>query len=144
MLSGRARRLLGLYRDEDTLKPVPYYEKLPSDSPSATCLMLDPMLATGDSTGGEPDSRRRASTSKAAVGIIAAPEGIERCATEHPDVGIDVAALDSSSTSAATWSRASATLATASTAIAPEDRLDRPVEERGHVARPRGSSAPTR
>lgn len=86
---------LGLFRDEQTLEPVTYYSKLPSNSPVNVGLVLDPMLATGGSaiaafeklkSWGVPDLRF--------LGILAAPEGVEAVTQAHPDVKLHVAALD--------------------------------------------------
>jgi uracil phosphoribosyltransferase len=87
---------IGLYRDERTLRPVEYYNKLPVDPTVQVCLILDPMLATGGSAVATVDILKKWGAKRIKfVGIIAAPEGIERLTTAHPDVPIYVAAVDS-------------------------------------------------
>jgi uracil phosphoribosyltransferase len=87
---------IGLYRDERTLKPVEYYNKLPVEPTVSVCLVLDPMLATGGSAVAAVDILKRWGVSKIKfVGVIAAPEGIENLSRHHPDVPIHVAAVDS-------------------------------------------------
>lgn len=86
---------LGLYRDERTLKPVEYYNKLPTDPTVQLCLILDPMLATGGSAIAAVDVLKRWGVARIKfVGLIAAPEGIEALHTTHPDVDIHIAAID--------------------------------------------------
>lgn len=86
---------LGLYRDERTLKPVEYYNKLPTMPSVHLCLVLDPMLATGGSATAACDVLKRWGVSRIKfVGLIAAPEGIEAMQAAHPDVDIHVAAVD--------------------------------------------------
>lgn len=86
---------LGLYRDEHTLKPVSYYNKLPIAPTVELCLVLDPMLATGGSAVATVDILKRWGARRIKfVGLIAAPEGIERLSNAHPDVPIHVAAVD--------------------------------------------------
>lgn len=86
---------IGMYRDPDTVKPVPYYCKLPSDISQREVIVLDPMLATG---GSAIDAITQIKTynpkSIKFMGIIAAPEGLEALTTAHPDVDIFCAALD--------------------------------------------------
>ncbi len=86
---------IGMYRDPDTLKPVDYYCKLPSDVQERDLIILDPMLATGGSVS-EAISliKREGGTSIKLMSIIAAPEGIEAVRKAHPDVEIYVAAVD--------------------------------------------------
>jgi uracil phosphoribosyltransferase len=87
---------IGLYRDEKTLKPVEYYNKLPVDPRVAVCLILDPMLATGGSATATADILKKWGVKKIKyVGLIAAPEGIKAMQTAHPDIDIYVAAIDS-------------------------------------------------
>jgi uracil phosphoribosyltransferase len=87
---------IGLYRDEKTLRPVEYYNKLPVSPTVDVCLVLDPMLATGGSAVATVDILKRWGARRVKfVGIIAAPEGAKRLAEAHPDVPIHVAALDS-------------------------------------------------
>ena len=86
---------IGMYRDETTLQPVEYYCKLPSDIHERDVLVLDPMLATGGSAADAiTQIKKRGAKSIKFIGIIAAPEGLERLHREHPDVDIYVAALD--------------------------------------------------
>lgn len=86
---------IGLYRDERTLKPVEYYNKLPIEPTVQLCLILDPMLATGGSAVATVDVLKRWGVTKIKfVGLIAAPEGIRTLQTAHPDVPIHLAAID--------------------------------------------------
>ena len=80
---------IGLYRDEETLRPVEYYNKLPTDPTVQICLVLDPMLATGGSAVATVDILKRWGVKRIKfLGIIAAPEGVERLQEVHPDVPI--------------------------------------------------------
>lgn len=86
---------IGLYRDEKTLKPVEYYNKLPVEPTVSVCLILDPMLATGGSAVATVDILKRWGAKKIKfVGLIAAPEGIQAMQSAHPDVPIYVAHID--------------------------------------------------
>jgi len=86
---------IGLFRDERTLKPVEYYNKLPVAPTVQVCLVLDPMLATGGSAVATCDILKRWGAQRIKfVGIIAAPEGLERLTTAHPDVDIHIAEVD--------------------------------------------------
>jgi len=86
---------IGLYRDERTLKPVEYYNKLPVEPTVSVCMILDPMLATGGSAVATVDVLKRWGVRKIKfVGIIGAPEGIELMQTNHPEVPIYLAAID--------------------------------------------------
>ncbi len=86
---------IGLYRDEDTLQPVEYYNKLPIEPTVSICLILDPMLATGGSAVVTIDILKKWGVSKIKfVGVIAAPEGIDALHTSHPYVPIHLAAID--------------------------------------------------
>jgi uracil phosphoribosyltransferase len=89
---------LGLFRDERTLRPVEYYNKLPDSASVDVCLILDPMLATGGSATAAIDVLKRWGAVKPVriklVNLIAAPEGVEAVTTAHPDVEIHCAALD--------------------------------------------------
>jgi uracil phosphoribosyltransferase len=86
---------IGLYRNEETLQPVEYYVKLPADIFRRDVLLLDPMLATGNSTAAAVASVKAAGAeSIRLIALIAAPEGIERLHSEHPDVAIVVASID--------------------------------------------------
>ena len=95
LISGARVGFIGLYRDEATLQPVEYYVKLPQDVADRDVILLDPMLATGNSTAAAVETVKRAgATSVRLIAIIAAPEGIERIHRDHPDVQIVVAAID--------------------------------------------------
>lgn len=86
---------IGLYRDERTLKPVEYYNKLPVEPTVSVCLVLDPMLATGGSATATIDILKRWGVRKIKfVGLIAAPEGIAFLHQAHPGVPIHIAAVD--------------------------------------------------
>jgi uracil phosphoribosyltransferase len=86
---------IGLFRDEQTLRPVSYYNKLPSSATVQVCLVLDPMLATGGSATATIDVLKKWGAKRIKyVGIIAAPEGVRALVSAHPDVPIHVAALD--------------------------------------------------
>ncbi len=86
---------IGLYRDERTLRPVEYYNKLPTEPRVQLSLVLDPMLATGGSAVATIDLLKRWGRARLKyLGLIAAPEGIERLSAAHPDVDIHVAAVD--------------------------------------------------
>jgi len=86
---------IGLYRDEDTLKPVEYYNKLPVEPTVSVCLILDPMLATGGSATATADVLKKWGVKKIKfVGLIGAPEGIAVMEKAHPDIPIHLAAVD--------------------------------------------------
>lgn len=86
---------IGLYRDEETLRPVFYYNKLPTAPTVQICLVLDPMLATGGSAVAAVDMLKKWGAERIKfVGILAAPEGIARLREAHPDVPIYVAKVD--------------------------------------------------
>ena len=86
---------IGLYRDERTLKPVEYYNKLPVAPTVQVVLVLDPMLATGGSAVATVDILKRWGANRIKyMGIIGAPEGVTHLAESHPDVDIYLAALD--------------------------------------------------
>jgi uracil phosphoribosyltransferase len=86
---------IGLYRDEKTLRPVEYYNKLPLEPTVSVCLILDPMLATGGSATATVEVLKRWGVKRIKfVGLIGAPEGIARMQKEHPDVPIYLAAID--------------------------------------------------
>jgi uracil phosphoribosyltransferase len=87
---------IGLYRNEETLEPVEYYVKLPADVAEREVLLLDPMLATGNSTAAAVETLKRAgATHITLIALIAAPEGVDRITRDHPDVRIVVASVDS-------------------------------------------------
>ena len=86
---------LGLIRDERTLMPVEYYNKLPDSASVDLCLILDPMLATGGSaTAAIEVLKKWGAVRIKLVNLIAAPEGVAAVAAAHPDVEIFAAALD--------------------------------------------------
>ena len=86
---------IGLYRDHDTLEPVDYYFKVPSDAAERDFFLLDPMLATGGSAVSAVASLKRAGATRIRfLCLVAAPEGVKRLATAHPDVIVYCAALD--------------------------------------------------
>lgn len=86
---------LGIYRDEKTLRPVSYYNKLPLEPTVNLCLILDPMLATGGSAVAAVEVLKQwGVTHIKFVGLIGAPEGIETLSSAHPDVPIHLAAID--------------------------------------------------
>ncbi|HJS17754.1 MAG TPA: uracil phosphoribosyltransferase [Anaerolineales bacterium] len=86
---------IGLYRDEHTLRPVEYYNKLPLEPRVSVCLILDPMLATGGSATATANVLKKWGVRRIKfVGLIAAPEGIKAMQTQHPDIPIYVAAID--------------------------------------------------
>lgn len=86
---------IGLYRDEETLKPVEYYNKLPSDIHERDVIVLDPMLATGGSAADAITIiKRNNPRSIKFLCIIAAPEGVQKLTSAHPDVDVFCAAMD--------------------------------------------------
>jgi uracil phosphoribosyltransferase len=86
---------LGVYRDEKTLEPVSYYQKLPPDIAATEVLLIDPMLATGGSGSAAVSFLKRAGVSSMKfVCLVAAPEGIEALHRQHPEVPIYCAAID--------------------------------------------------
>jgi uracil phosphoribosyltransferase len=86
---------IGIYRDEKTLKPVEYYNRLPIEPTVSVCLILDPMLATGGSAVATVDILKRWGVRRIKyVGLIGAPEGIANLHGHHPDVPIHLAAVD--------------------------------------------------
>ena len=95
LVSGARVGFIGLYRDEATLQPDEYFAKLPGDIDQRDVIVLDPMLATGNSTAAAIRTVKRAGAeSISLISLLAAPEGIERLHSEHPDVGIVVAGVD--------------------------------------------------
>ncbi len=86
---------IGLYRDEHTLRPVEYYNKLPLEPTVSVCLILDPMLATGGSATATADVLKRWGVKKIKfVGLIGAPEGVAAMQKAHPDIPLYLAAID--------------------------------------------------
>jgi uracil phosphoribosyltransferase len=95
LISSARVGFIGMYRDEETLEPVEYYAKLPADIADRDVILLDPMLATGNSTAAAVETVKKAgATSVRLIAIIAAPEGIDRILRDHPGVRIVVAAID--------------------------------------------------
>ncbi|WP_290705374.1 uracil phosphoribosyltransferase [Amphritea sp.] len=88
--------VVGLYRDEETLQPVTYFERLTSDMEERMALVIDPMLATGGSMNATIDMLKKAGcTEIKALVLVAAPEGIKAVNEAHPDVELYTAAVDS-------------------------------------------------
>jgi uracil phosphoribosyltransferase len=95
LISGARVGFIGLYRDEETLQPVEYYVKLPADLAERDAIVLDPMLATGNSSAAAVATvKAQGARSVTLVCLVAAPEGIEHLQAEHPDVTIVTAAID--------------------------------------------------
>jgi uracil phosphoribosyltransferase len=95
LVPGARVGFIGLFRDEETLEPVEYYVKLPGDIAERDVILLDPMLATGNSTAAAIETvKRSGATSIRLIALIAAPEGIERVHRDHPEVRIVVASID--------------------------------------------------
>ena len=86
---------IGLRRDERTLEPMQYYANKPVEPDVQSCLLMDPMLATGGSASAACDLLKEWGVQRIRyVGLIAAPEGVERLQNNHPDVRIHIAGLD--------------------------------------------------
>ena len=86
---------IGLYRDPDTLQPVEYYAKVPEDLAARRVIVVDPMLATGNSAVAALDMlKARGAANLLFLCLLAAPEGVRRLSSAHPDVPILTAALD--------------------------------------------------
>jgi uracil phosphoribosyltransferase len=95
MIPGAQVWHLGIYRDEKTLRPVSYYNKLPIEPTVQVCLVLDPMLATGGSAAAAVEVLKNWGVSRIKfVGLIAAPEGLKVVRAAHPDLPIHLAAVD--------------------------------------------------
>ncbi len=95
MMPGSEVWHIGLFRDERTLKPVEYYNKLPISPTVQVCIVLDPMLATGGSASATIDILKRWGAKRIKfMGIIAAPEGVRTLQETHPDVDIYLAVID--------------------------------------------------
>jgi uracil phosphoribosyltransferase len=95
LISSARVGFIGLYRDEETLQPVEYYVKLPGDLDQRDAIVLDPMLATGNSSVAALSTVKNAGArSVILVCLVSAPEGIEHLHAEHPDVHIVTAAVD--------------------------------------------------
>jgi uracil phosphoribosyltransferase len=86
---------IGIYRDEETHRPVSYYNRLPDELQDDVLFMIDPMLATaGSASATATFLKQRGAKSIVFLGLIAAPEGVQRMLAEHPDVPIYIARLD--------------------------------------------------
>ncbi len=86
---------VGLYRDEETKRPVTYYERFPPQIKGGTCIVIDPMLATGGSTVAALDLLRQSGADNIVViCIVTCPEGLQLVESEHPDVPVFTAAID--------------------------------------------------
>ena len=95
LISSARVGFIGMYRDEETLEPVQYYVKLPADMLDRDAIVLDPMLATGNSSAAAIRAVKDAGARTVTlVCLVAAPEGIERVHEEHPDVHVVCAAID--------------------------------------------------
>ncbi|MDX1643015.1 MAG: uracil phosphoribosyltransferase [Thermoanaerobaculia bacterium] len=95
LIPGARTSVIGLYRDEETLEPVPYYDHLAPAIAERTALVLDPMLATGGSLIAAIDKLRDEGCRQIrGIFLVAAPEGIAALEEKHPDVTIWVAAID--------------------------------------------------
>lgn len=95
MVPGARVSVVGFYRNEETLQPVEYYVKLAKNIEERIALILDPMLATGGTLMATIDLLKKAGcTSIKGLFLVAAPEGIERIVSAHPDVDIYTAAID--------------------------------------------------
>ena len=87
--------VVGLYRNEETLEPVSYFEKLTQHMEERTALIVDPMLATGGSMIATIDMlKQKGCTSISALTLVAAPEGLKKVFASHPDVKIFTASID--------------------------------------------------
>ena len=86
---------VGLYRDEETKQPVSYYERFPPQIKGGTCIIIDPMIATGGSTVAAIDLLKKSGGENiVVVCIVTCPEGVALCEEAHPDVQIYAAAID--------------------------------------------------
>ncbi len=86
---------IGVYRDPETLEPVEYYLKLPSDIKERELIVIDPMLATGGSAAAAISAlKKRGAVQIKLMCLVAAPEGVKRIETEHPEVDIYAACVD--------------------------------------------------
>lgn len=95
MIPGAEVWHIGLYRDEKTLHPVSYYNKLPVDPTVQVVLVLDPMLATGGSASATVEILKKWGAKRIKyLGLLAAPEGIARLTQDHPDVDLHLAQID--------------------------------------------------
>ncbi|MFY8274343.1 uracil phosphoribosyltransferase [Pseudoalteromonas sp. SSDWG2] len=96
LIPGAKVSVVGLERNEETLEPVPYFEKLVGNIDERLGLVIDPMLATGGSMIATLDMLKKAGCKKIKVIVlVAAPEGVEKTLAAHPDIDIYTASLDS-------------------------------------------------
>ena len=87
--------VVGLYRNEETLQPVAYFDKVVKDVEQRTALIIDPMLATGGTLIATIDLlKQKGCRQIMALCLVAAPEGIEAVTSAHPEIDIYVAAVD--------------------------------------------------
>jgi uracil phosphoribosyltransferase len=95
LVSGARVGFIGLYRDEETLEAIEYYVKMPTDLAERDAIVLDPMLATGNSSVAAISKVKEAGARTVTlVCLVAAPEGIERLHNAHPDTRIVTASID--------------------------------------------------
>jgi uracil phosphoribosyltransferase len=95
LISGARVGFIGMYRDEETLEPIEYYVKLPADMADRDAIVLDPMLATGNSSvAAIKEVKEAGARNVILVAIVAAPQGIDRVHGEYPDVHVVCAAID--------------------------------------------------
>ena len=86
---------VGMYREAGTKKPVSYYHKLPKETDGGTCIVIDPMLATGGSTAATIDFlKEQGAATVVVICIVTCPEGIALVEAEHPEVKIYTASVD--------------------------------------------------
>jgi len=95
LIPGAKVSVVGLYRNEETLEPVTYFEKMTSNMKNRTALIIDPMLATGGSLEACIEMlKKHGCTSIRGIFLVAVPEGLKRIKEKHPDVDIYVASID--------------------------------------------------
>jgi uracil phosphoribosyltransferase len=95
LISSARVGFIGMYRDEETLQPVQYFVKLPADMADRDAIVLDPMLATGNSSAAAIETVKQAGARTVTlVSLVAVQEGIDRVHRDHPDVHIVCAAID--------------------------------------------------
>lgn len=95
LIPGARVGFIGLYRDPETLKPVQYYSKVPNELDARMTIVVDPMLATGNSSVAAIDLlKQQGAKNLRFLCLLAAPEGVQRMKEAHPDVPIVTASLD--------------------------------------------------